>query len=108
MRPGTTHVVTKGSNVWLDDTAHEYLRLPRTEHPREQADWSDDRAGVLQDAVWHPMIDWRIGPFPPHASGDRECGKPSCRVCPGLMITYVNDRGSPDLAWFPNASMEEQ
>jgi len=60
MRPGCTKVETRGSLWWFDDTAHEYLRLPRVEQPRERPEWSDERAGVLQDAVWHPMLGWRI------------------------------------------------
>lgn len=64
MRPGAIKVETKGSFFWLDEAAGEYLRLPKEERPRERPEWSDERAGALQDAVWHPMVGWRIGPFP--------------------------------------------
>lgn len=60
MRPGCTKVETQGSYWWLDDNAGEYLRLPKNEQPRERADWSDERAGLLQDGVWHPMEQWWI------------------------------------------------
>ena len=102
MRPGTTHVVTKGSHVWLDDAAGEYLRLPKTEGPRERAEWSDERAGPLQDAVWHPMVAWRIGPHPAAAQRpqDRRFPRPD-----GLMIDYLDPNGTPRTAWFPQAQL---
>lgn len=64
MRPGAIKVETKGSFFWIDEAACEYLRLPKEERPRERAEWSDERAGALQDGVWHPMAGWRIGPHP--------------------------------------------
>lgn len=54
MRPGSTRIESKGSIWWFDEQAREYLRLPRVEQPRERPEWSDERAGALQDAVWHP------------------------------------------------------
>lgn len=104
--PNTTHVLTRGSNVWLDADSGRYMRMPRDESPRERAEWSDERAGVLQDAVWHPMIDWSIGPTPahdPHGSG--VCQIPWCPICPGLMIDYLAPDGTPMTMWFPNAAV---
>lgn len=57
MRPGATRVESIGSVWWFDEAAGEYLRLPRNEQPREHPEWSDERAGALQDAVWHPYAD---------------------------------------------------
>lgn len=64
MRPGAVKVETLGSFFWLDESAMAYARLPKHEAPRERPEWSDERAGVLQDAVWHPMVAWRIGTIP--------------------------------------------
>lgn len=93
-----SRVDTVGSSWWLDDDAGQYLRLPRNEAPRERPEWSDARAGVLQDAVWHPMVAWRIGAWPNHPAG---C---SCPICPGLIIDYIGDDG-PDMAWAPKATL---
>lgn len=60
MRPGAIKIETNGSLWWFDETAHQYMRLPKNELPRERAEWSDERAGVLQDAVWHPYIDYWV------------------------------------------------
>lgn len=62
--PGCVTVETLGSFFWIDDTLSRYTRLPKHEAPRERPEWSDERAGVLQDAVWHPMVAWRIGTVP--------------------------------------------
>lgn len=103
MRPGTTRVVTRGSYVWLDGTAMEYLRLPLGETPRERPEWSDERAGVLQDAVWHPMTGWEIGPHPDHNENGECCFAKWCETCPGLMIGYIDNNGEPQRTWFPDA-----
>ena len=58
-----------GSLWWIDDDLDEYMRLPKHEGPRERAEWSDERAGSLEDGVWHPMTDWRIG-WHPYRAGD--------------------------------------
>ena len=60
MRPGCVKVESRGSLWWFDDMAGEYLRLPKTEKPRERSEWSDGRAGILQDGVWLPMVRWWI------------------------------------------------
>lgn len=102
MRPGAIHVVTKGSNVWLDDEAGEYLRLPLTERGRRNAEWSDERAGALQDAVWHAMTSWQVAPFPTHRVQAGVCALRYCSMCPGLIITYPPDG---EHAWFPGAQV---
>ncbi|MGH1490555.1 MAG: hypothetical protein ACRBK7_14390 [Acidimicrobiales bacterium] len=107
MRPDSAHVATKGSNVWLDGTAGEYPRLPLGEAPRERPEWSDDRAGVLQDAVWHPMTGWRVGPAPSHDPDGLGYCRWACDHCPGLMIDYPSESGEVETAWFPNASEKE-
>ncbi len=61
-RPGCVKVESKGSFWWFDERAREYLRLPKQEGPREKAEWSDQRAGALQDAVWHPYESWELLP----------------------------------------------
>lgn len=60
MRPGVTRIVSLGSYWWFDETNHEYLRLPKSERPRERPEWSDGRAGALQDAVWHPYHSYTV------------------------------------------------
>lgn len=64
MRPGCVRVETKGSFWWFDESAHEYMRLPKHEAPRERPEWGGPDAGPLQDAVWHPYERWEIGPHP--------------------------------------------
>ena len=97
-----TVVETNGSVWWLDDGDMTYMRLPKSEMPRERAEWSDERAGVLQDAVWHPMTGWRIRPHPAHAVGSPECLL-HCPNCPGLRIHYVDADGEEQTTWAPNA-----
>lgn len=80
MRPGCVRVETWGSYWWFDETAKEYLRLPKAESPREKPEWSDERAGVLQDAVWHPYESFEVD----------EDGWPR----PGLFITQPDGRRS--------------
>lgn len=105
MVPGAIHVKTKGSNVWLDDTGGRYMRMPLTEQGRERPEWSDIRAGALQDAVWHPMISWTIGPAPAHDRGATGQCVYDCKNCPGLMIDYWDKDGTPQTSWFPAAEV---
>jgi hypothetical protein len=60
MRPGVTRVVSAGSVWFFDERTHEYLRMPRREGPRENPEWGDERAGPLQDLVWHPFDSWEV------------------------------------------------
>jgi hypothetical protein len=57
-------VETVGS-VWLiDETEGRYCRFPLEEKPRERAEWGDERAGDLQDLVWHDFAgQWRIDDY---------------------------------------------
>ena len=58
--PACTRVVGPGS-VWVfDDALGRYLRTPRSEAPRERAEWGDHRAGPCQDFVWHDVSEWWI------------------------------------------------
>lgn len=55
------HRHVSAGSVWeLDNDLNRYRRYPRTEGPREVAEWSDERAGSLQDAVWHDMVRWYL------------------------------------------------
>lgn len=60
----TTLRVTSFGSIWeIDEDLMRYRRYPRREQPRERAEWSDERAGALQDFVWHPMAgEWRLEP----------------------------------------------
>ena len=59
--PGIVRVESLGS-VWeIDENLNRYRRFPKTETGREKPEWSDERAGALQDAVWHDFTgDWEI------------------------------------------------
>lgn len=112
MRSNALHVQTKGSNVWLDCTNLEYLRLPRFETPREYQEWSDHRAGVLEDAKWHPMLSYTVEAHPHHSNDEGICRinaplkpdeKRRCPYCPGLIIRYGDK--PHEAAWFPNAKV---
>ena len=50
--------------VEIDDDLLRYRRLPKHEMGRERPEWSDERAGILQDAVWHTFERWEIRPHP--------------------------------------------
>lgn len=67
-----TRVESKGSIWLLDDDRMVYLRMPKTEKPRESPpgdDWGGAGAGPLQDLKWHPMVRWNIDPpFEPYWS----------------------------------------
>jgi len=53
--------VESHGSVWTFDTElKRYMRLPKQEAPRERPEWSDERAGALQDVVWHDYVSWRI------------------------------------------------
>ncbi len=48
-------------SIWeIDEEDHRYRRWPKQEAPREHAEWSDERAGALQDFVWHHYDTWFI------------------------------------------------
>lgn len=53
-------IESRGS-VWTFDTEElRYMRFPKHEAPRERPEWSDERAGTLQDGIWHPYKNWLI------------------------------------------------
>lgn len=61
MRPGAVRIESVGSIWFLDEAGGEYLRLPKTEGPRESPegeDWGGPDAGGLEDLKWHPMFGW--------------------------------------------------
>lgn len=64
MRPGAKRIETKGSFVFLDEDAMEYMRLPKSEGPRQSPpgeDWGGPNADPgLQDMVWHSFTKWEI------------------------------------------------
>lgn len=51
-------IETGGSIFEIDEDMDRYRRFPKNEGPREKPEWSDERAGALQDAVWHPFVKW--------------------------------------------------
>lgn len=55
-------IETMGSIFEIDEDDLRYRRFPKHEGPREKPEWSDERAGALQDAVWHPYIEWEFEP----------------------------------------------
>lgn len=58
-------------SIWLfDEDRMVYFRFPKTEAPRDRPEWGDVDAGVLQDAVPHPYVAWRIEPNT-QLTGDR-------------------------------------
>ena len=57
MRPGAVKIESLGSLWWFDESAHEYLRLPKQEAPRDTP-----HNGILQDGVWHPYERFEIRP----------------------------------------------
>ena len=44
----------------VDEGAQRYCRFPLHEGPRADPDWGGPNAGPLQDAVWHPYMQWAI------------------------------------------------
>lgn len=60
MRPGCVRIESAGSLWWIDENAKEYLRTPKVEAPRDPPEWGDERAGALQDLVWHPYDSWAL------------------------------------------------
>ena len=53
-------IKTLGSIFLVDEGQQRYARFPLHEGPREVPEWGDPDAGPLQDAVWHPYIQWTI------------------------------------------------
>lgn len=109
-------VETKGSFWWLDESAHEYMRLPKHEAPRERPEWSDERAGVLQDAVWHPFERWAIGKHPSYRPDGQlvEVPDPRSPDNPPIMVRVLDDPieglmiwppGDDDPLWAPHAAV---
>lgn len=48
-------------SIWeIDEEMLRYRRWPKQEAPREKPEWSDDRAGKLQDFVWHSYVSYWI------------------------------------------------
>ncbi len=64
MRLGCVKIESEGSYWWIDERSKEYMRLPKEEKPRERPEWGDERAGALQDAIWHPYEEWKLDPRP--------------------------------------------
>lgn len=82
-----TRVETQGSIWLLDDDQHRYLRMPKTEEPREAGWWDDPAGSALEDLTWHPMNSWRISEAPVvlrDPSGVARQHRPS--DCPLLVI----------------------
>lgn len=63
MIPGAIKVESKGSYWWFDELNHKYMRLPKQEAPREKKEWGNEKAGVLQDAIWHDYESWGFTPM---------------------------------------------
>jgi len=53
-------VESQGSFWMFDEGAMRYCRMPKEEKPRDYEHWSDERAGDLQDFIWHDYLSWRI------------------------------------------------
>jgi hypothetical protein len=53
-------IETSGSLWVFDEELLRYQRMPKEERPREREEWSDERAGSLQDFVWHDYVRWFI------------------------------------------------
>lgn len=63
MRHGAIRIETEGSYWFLDEITQEYMRTPKFEAPRENPEWGNADAGVLEDAVWHPYVRWEYRPI---------------------------------------------
>lgn len=103
MSPPWVTVDTEGSVVWLDDANARYHRMPNTEGPRERPEWGGQDAGPLQDAVWHPMDGWEIGPHLHHRAWLPPGGRCGCDSCPGLIVH--TDRAARRWLFFPRAAV---
>lgn len=51
-------IETVGSIFEIDEDLMRYRRWPKQEAPRDNPEWSDSRAGALQDFVWHSYERW--------------------------------------------------
>lgn len=72
----TTIVATLGSYWEFDEENKRYRRAPRGEGKRENPAWGDERAGIMEDQVWHPYSRWDTQDlYPDHPE-----------VCPHLLI----------------------
>ncbi len=60
MKTGARKIETNGSFWFFDEVNRKYLRMPKQEGPRERPEWGDERAGLLQDLVWHDYADWKV------------------------------------------------
>lgn len=49
---------TLGSYWLFNENEKKYCRMPKGEQPREFPEWGDERAGPLQDFVWHEYVKW--------------------------------------------------
>lgn len=92
----TIRIETQGSVFEIDEDDLRYRRFPKQEAPRERPEWSDDRAGVLQDFVWHPYLSWEIRVVP--ALGEWE------RL---VITTHLNEGGAPARVIAPIEPAEE-
>lgn len=92
-----TRVESDGSIWLLDDDRAVYLRMPKTEKPRDPGpngdDWGGPGAGVLQDLRWLPMLSWRITEL-----FNREC----------LVIDYALSEKSRDRIVAPGARVVDR
>ena len=52
-------VESLGSFWFFDEENLRYMRMPKTEQPRENG-WGGPDQGELQDLVWHDYITWFI------------------------------------------------
>lgn len=106
MRPGAVRVETVGSVWWFDETTHEYLRLPREEKPREKPEWSDERAGPLQDAVWHPYVRWETGKHPGYNPDGRLVEVPSRDGLLPAIVRVLDDPREGLIIWTADGDNE--
>lgn len=77
-----TRIETLGSIFEIDELDRRYRRFPKHEAPRERPEWSDERAGRLQDGIWHPYLSWEIRVVPSLGEWERL-----------LIMTHVNEDG---------------
>ena len=54
-------IIKSLDSTWtFDEVLKRYMRLPLNESPREFPEWSDERAGPVQDGIWHKYKDYWI------------------------------------------------
>jgi hypothetical protein len=76
---GIIRVETLGSWWLIDEVNLRYCRFPKTEGGRERPEWGDERAGMLQDAIWHEFT-----------------GRWHHSAATGLQLeTHTDDNGTP-------------